>query len=109
MSDETIRRRGYIRGQYYSPADKRARKIAFLAAIVEGLSIAEAAARVTVPWRTVYSWRKDDDNFRKAWNEARKRAGEAQFTYPLPPLPKPVAPKPVVTVRNFDLPEDDNG
>lgn len=109
MTDVTPPRRGYVRGQYYSLADKRARKIAFLAAIVEGLTIPEAAARVAVPWRTAYSWRKDDDAFRKAWNEARKRAGEAHFTYPLPPVPKPQPPKPVITVREFDLPEDDNG
>lgn len=109
MIDETPRRRGFVRGQYYSLAEKRARKIAFLAAIVEGFSVAEAAGRIAVPWRTVYSWRKDDDAFRKAWNEARQRAGEAQFTYPLPPPPKPTPPKPVITVRDFDLPEDENG
>jgi hypothetical protein len=53
MTDETAPRRGYVRGQYYSVADKRARKIAFLAAIVEGLSLAEASARIGVPWRTL--------------------------------------------------------
>ncbi len=109
MTDVTPPRRGFIRGQTYSRADKRARKIAFLAAIVEGLSISEAAARIGVPWRTVYSWRKDDEPFRKAWNEARARANEAHYTYPLPPPPKPQPPKPVITVREFDLPEDDNG
>jgi hypothetical protein len=109
MTDESPRPRGYVRGQYYSAADKRARKIAFLAAIVEGLSLAEASARIGVPWRTLYSWRRDDQPFRKAWDEARRRAGEVDFTYPLPPVPKPTAPKPVITVRDFNTPEDENG
>jgi hypothetical protein len=108
MTDE-MTSRGYVRGQFYSLADKRARKIAFLAAIVEGLTVAEAASRIGVPWRTTYAWRKDDDAFRKAWNEARKRASEAQYTYPLPPLPKPTPPRPVITVRDFDAPEDGDG
>lgn len=36
MTDETPQRRGFIRGHYYSPTDKRARKIALLATIAGG-------------------------------------------------------------------------
>lgn len=109
MTNETPKRRGFVHGQFYSRADRHARKMAFLNALVEGHSIIEAAERVKVPWRTLYSWRKEDHAFREAWNEARRRAADAYRTYPLPPIPRPAPPKPTITVREFDEPEDERG
>lgn len=109
MTDEAPQRRGFIRGQFYSRAERRARKIAFLAALVEGHTALDAAERVGVPFHTFYSWRRSDPPFRQAWKEAMARAAVPERDYPLPPAPKPAPPKPTITVRDFDLPVDENG
>lgn len=101
MSDELPRNRGYITGNFYSALDRRTRKIAFLAGLVEGRTVADASAIVRVPFRTMYSWRREDAAFRKAWDAARKQAQIAATSYPLPPPPEPEAPKPVIRVRRF--------
>ena len=106
MSDETPpRRRGFITGNYYSPLDRRTKKIAFLAGLCEGRTIADASAMVRVPFRTMYSWRREDPAFRKAWDAARKQAQLAQAHYPLPPVQPPEEPTPEIRVRSFAEPE----
>ncbi len=105
MSDEQPGRRGFItsRYTYYSPQERRARKIAFLAAIAEGQPIVEAAAQVDVPVRTIFSWRRTDPPFRHAWNLARAQSNRRDLSYPVPEPPQAV-----VTLHKFGLPEDGN-
>lgn len=105
MTDTPPKNRGFIRGRYYSPLDRRTRKIAFLAAIAEGNSVADASERVDVPAHTLFSWRRTDPPFRKAWHLARAHARLPEQNYPVP-APPPL-PQAVVTLHKFELPEDD--
>ena len=49
---------------------KDAAQGAFLAALLEGLSVIDAAEQARVPRRTFYNWRAEDIEFRAAWHQA---------------------------------------
>jgi hypothetical protein len=56
--------------------DSTSKKGKFLRALTEGYSVTGAAKIARVDRTTVYVWRKDDDDFKAAWDEAIEAGGD---------------------------------
>ncbi len=52
--------------------DRDRRRRAFLRALGAGSSVVAAAAGASIPWSTLYVWRRDAAKFRAAWDRAAK-------------------------------------
>lgn len=50
--------------------EKEGRQASFLAGLINGMTIAEAAAYAGVNRRTVYDWKDQSQSFRNAWEDA---------------------------------------
>lgn len=57
--------------------NRGARRQRFLSALAIGSSVAQACAHADVAWTTVYSWRRKEPRFRKAWDTALREGSAA--------------------------------
>jgi transposase-like protein len=59
-----------------STKEKEGRQATFLAGLLDGKTVAEAAAYAGVNRRLVYDWRDQSQSFRNAWEDAIEEAKE---------------------------------
>ena len=85
-----------LHGKVLSSADIGALKQKLLERVAHGELIQDAAAEIGVPLANFRGWRRHDQEFRKAWDEARAQGARTK-PYTLPPRPAPpiVTPAPV--------------
>jgi hypothetical protein len=57
-----------MRGSHYDRTPQR--RDAFLRLLREGCSVAQAARAIGLGRRTMFDWKRDDEDFREAWDDA---------------------------------------
>jgi transposase-like protein len=62
--------------------EKEGRQASFLAGLIKGMTVAQAAAYAGVNRRTVYDWRDQSQSFRNSWEDAIEESKELTlYTY----------------------------
>lgn len=90
-----------MRPRDFTPAPHRyLKQLHVLAELLRGATAAQAAARIGHSVKTIYTWRRRNPSFRRAWDRARDYAR-------FPPFPSPAVIEKKIHSDALRLPADD--